>query len=940
MTQVINIDWKECLKDSPRFRSLLHEQERDIDSFENHLEKVIKYSDYIVENGKSLQGTYNNFLAAFQALMVHFKDDPQLLEAIGKFNETSTHWHSNYQAMLERCYHNVSKVLSSFVKTDVKKAKEVRKSFHKGSEDVDSAFAKNAQVSKSRREECMEANSQLSICRNHFKRTSLDYVFQLNSVQMKKKMQMLSCMSTHFTSQDFFLHQMNDTFDSLRPYVAIMKDTHQDMVDNTTTTKTQMKAEIEAVLNEDMKSVSWEMQRSSISDYCKDDSSWMSEGVSMEGYLYKRTSNAFKSWVRRWFVVEGNQLLYCSQHRSRDGAVVLENDLRLCNVVPFEDTERRFCFQVVSPVRSHLLQADNGMECREWIESIQEAARMAYNNMISPSKHKTSSSVDLRSSSYSPFRSQSVRSPSSQSIYQPSSHVQDIIGTAGNDVCCDCGHTDAKWASFNLGVTLCIECSGIHRSFGVHRSKVRSVTLDAWEDDQVQVMRLLGNRVVNRIYERGVVDGVVVRATPSSNREVREAWITEKYIKKSFVRSEQPVTLNIPPTTQSSTHSFTAIRSSTTNISSTHSSSTTPTNISPITLTNHTPTNDSPIATPTNHSPDATTQDHSTTNHLPPTTTIDPLPLSDTATQVPSQEEVVETYSEVFSDSIDGENEQQQANEDELSREVCDWLDMQIDGPIEASQLLCRAATQGCLAGMLRCLAEGADINYKAAEMTPLIASLNSGQLPPVEFLLLNGAKVDATDQQLQSPLHHAALLGNANQICLLLKRKANQHLKNSNQQDALAIAIDKADANVVTLLRLARLNEEMRSSEGGYDNANEDMFAEVFKDFSCISAKNCNNEDTPSNNNIHSNNRSNNNKNSSSSNKNNSNNNVSNSKNTNKSENTNNNSNRSNNNSPFNSTNNNTNNSTKRSNSPSSNNNNTQTQAVNNSNNNTSHPS
>lgn len=33
-------------------------------------------------------------------------------------------------------------------------------------------------------------------------------------------------------------------------------------------------------------------------------------------------------------------------------------------------------------------------------------------------------------------------------------------------------------------------------------------------------MRLLGNRVVNRIYERGVVDGVVVRATPSSNRLV------------------------------------------------------------------------------------------------------------------------------------------------------------------------------------------------------------------------------------------------------------------------------------------------------------------------------------------------------------------------------------------------------------------------------------
>lgn len=30
----------------------------------------------------------------------------------------------------------------------------------------------------------------------------------------------------------------------------------------------------------------------------------------LEGYLFKRTSNAFKTWNRRWFCLRDNQLVY------------------------------------------------------------------------------------------------------------------------------------------------------------------------------------------------------------------------------------------------------------------------------------------------------------------------------------------------------------------------------------------------------------------------------------------------------------------------------------------------------------------------------------------------------------------------------------------------------------------------------------------------------
>lgn len=56
------------------------------------------------------------------------------------------------------------------------------------------------------------------------------------------------------------------------------------------------------------------------------------------------------------------------------------------------------------------------------------------------------------------------------------------------------------------------------RSFGVHMSKVRSITLDAWDPELFKVMSELGNDVVNRIYEANLNDSIAVKATPECNR--------------------------------------------------------------------------------------------------------------------------------------------------------------------------------------------------------------------------------------------------------------------------------------------------------------------------------------------------------------------------------------------------------------------------------------
>ncbi len=56
--------------------------------------------------------------------------------------------------------------------------------------------------------------------------------------------------------------------------------------------------------------------------------------------------------------------------------------------------------------------------------------------------------------------------------------------------CAWCRGAGPRWASMNLGILVCLNCSGIHRRLGVHISKVKSVTLDGWKVKWAQVLPL------------------------------------------------------------------------------------------------------------------------------------------------------------------------------------------------------------------------------------------------------------------------------------------------------------------------------------------------------------------------------------------------------------------------------------------------------------------
>jgi stromal membrane-associated protein len=107
------------------------------------------------------------------------------------------------------------------------------------------------------------------------------------------------------------------------------------------------------------------------------------------------------------------------------------------------------------------------------------------------------------------------------------STVGEVLALPGNNVCADCQVRPAKWASTNLGIFLCIECSGAHRSLGTHISFVRSCTLDTWSPEQVRVMACVGNRRANAYWEARLPPQFV-RPSPTGSYQLRN-FIFQKY---------------------------------------------------------------------------------------------------------------------------------------------------------------------------------------------------------------------------------------------------------------------------------------------------------------------------------------------------------------------------------------------------------------------------
>ncbi len=252
------------------------------------------------------------------------------------------------------------------------------------------------------------------------------------------------------------------------------------------------------------------------------------EGIIKAGYLYKKSTSIKKNWLKRWFFIKDGRLYYTHSHiELLTGA--MKKQLEAIQVANLLVSTVRIVsakeFQIISPGERdsrtggvYELQGDDSNDVSTWIEVIKEQIEGSLSKNIS----QQSNNIDASSSLYH---------------FVPSETTINKLKDK-NPYCVDCGMSNPDWVSLNLCVMMCIQCSGIHRSLGVHISKVRSLKLDTWTHNNIKLILNVSNEKFNQFYENLLTD-IVTKPSPNSSLGDREEYIKQKYVHKAYLKPSQ-----------------------------------------------------------------------------------------------------------------------------------------------------------------------------------------------------------------------------------------------------------------------------------------------------------------------------------------------------------------------------------------------------------------
>ncbi|CAG7725014.1 unnamed protein product [Allacma fusca] len=782
------IDFGECVRDSPKFRSNLEEQMNNVDNLDGKLEKLLKTSNVMIESGKSFLNCQHSFYNSLSEVSVHFRHDPQVYSSFSKCSSGLIELAKFHSTLLDQINRAICKNIGDFLRKELRACKETRSYLEKLQTEYDGALNRNSAIPKGKNMEADEAMNAVNTARANFRSGAVDICYQLTCFQQKKRFEILDNILSVINAHKTFFHQGSDYFKDTEPALKNLSSELSEM-------RSRAARDANSLLD----------NRGVLIHQTPEYISGGYPGCIMQGYLFRRGSaKTFKSWKRRWFeLLDKGQLTY--RKRNEEHPTIMEEDLRICLVRPMAECDRRFCFELISPNKTHILQADGEEVFQAWVAALQASISSAIHNSPATRYHEDSSPPSTKNNSATDLLKLSS---------EKARVVESILKVDGNHFCCDCGAPDPEWASVNLGITLCIECSGIHRSLGVHHSKVKSLKLDTWENGLLKVMGELGNNLVNRIYlaKADVVNTLgVERATPECSRDVRETWIKVKYVDKAFVNPPKLSTDGKPKMIRRWSVKKPIRR-------------------------RRIPSGSSSPGRVVEGIADASSLLMDIETKL-----LEDLELGNSESESNKSLQSKETYGASNSDGVFVFGSDLPPSQTDIVNHLVDdeessgetdhkEIDESVD-TLDANILLYKAARVANLGVMCEAMALGADknwINVNDEGCTPLHQAVLGGSVTACEFLILNGARINAVDGKCRTPIYLATQKGHTGQVCLFLRNRAGHHLADNDGRTPLDVAITAEHADIVTLLRLAQMDEEMRIGEA---TQSDDTFQEIVRD-------------------------------------------------------------------------------------------------------------
>nr|XP_021137948.1 arf-GAP with SH3 domain, ANK repeat and PH domain-containing protein 2 [Columba livia] len=237
------------------------------------------------------------------------------------------------------------------------------------------------------------------------------------------------------------------------------------------------------------------------------------------GTLFKKSNGLRKVWQKRKCTISNGYLTISHSTLNRPPAKL---NLLTCQVKP--NTDDKKCFDLVSHNRTYRFLAEDEQDCVVWVSVLSNSKGEALNVAFS--------------------KVQGGGECSQEELTQ--AIIQEVTGMPGNRECCDCSAPDPSWLFINLGILICVKCSGIHREIGAHLPRIQSLSLDELATSELLVVRNIGNSGFNGIMEANL-PSLSLKPTEHSDKALRKNFIISKYVEKKYAKRSPAAQCSILP---------------------------------------------------------------------------------------------------------------------------------------------------------------------------------------------------------------------------------------------------------------------------------------------------------------------------------------------------------------------------------------------------------
>ncbi|KAM6053022.1 arf-GAP with SH3 domain, ANK repeat and PH domain-containing protein 1-like isoform 2-T2 [Theristicus caerulescens] len=503
-----------------RCKATVNSLEEALDADRAVLQKMRKAAKAEHSCGQDLISHLEAHIAAQEKFSANYQleGEEQLASAFSTFAAFSRELLTAVRSLWQSLYHNINFSLESLIKGDMKDLKgEFKKPFEKACKDYESKLAK---IEKEKRELAKqhgmvrsevsggEIAEEMEKERRTFQLNMCEYLIKVNEIKTKKGIDLLQNQIKHCGSQlNFFQECLNTTAklqkftEKLIPELQSMKIRQDEEKQQLCSLRDQLKMALQLEQKEDPgnKQAGYNMhQLQGNKQY----------GTAKSGTLFKKSDGLRKVWQKRKCTISNGYLTISHSMLNRPPTKL---NLLTCQVKLNMDDKK--CFDLVSHNRTYRFLAEDEQDCVAWVSVLSNSKEEALNVAFSKAQGGGESSQEELT----------------QAI------IKEVRGMPGNRECCDCSAPDPTWLSINLGILICIECSGIHREMGVHLSRIQSLSLDKLATSELLLARNISNSGFNDIMEASL-PSYSLKPTVHSDMAFRKNFIISKYVEKKYAK--------------------------------------------------------------------------------------------------------------------------------------------------------------------------------------------------------------------------------------------------------------------------------------------------------------------------------------------------------------------------------------------------------------------